>query len=205
MDPGNTKISMGATVKASTDIAHTQQSANQERQDQLQLGLNQQKAQTTELSTSIPNQLTQVIQTTEALIFSALDDYWETSNFDSFRQTVTSELAILADQIRLKFEETMESVEDVNGDLQQTVETLSKHFDFGIDGLTIKAGENAMSLKLDNGLVSFWKNGQQFGWWDGVDFHTGNIIIDVNERAQFGNFAAIPRSNGGLSWLKVKG
>lgn len=40
---------------------------------------------------------------------------------------------------------------------------------------------------------------------DGVDFHTGNIVVDVNERAQFGNFAAIPRSNGSLSWLKVRG
>jgi hypothetical protein len=63
---------------------------------------------------------------------------------------------------------------------------------------------NAMTLELDNDLIVFKKNGAQFGWWDGVDFHTGNIIIDVTERAQFGNFAAVPRKNGHLSWLKVK-
>ena len=43
----------------------------------------------------------------------------------------------------------------------------------------------------------------RFGWWDGVDFHTGNIIVKVEERAQFGNFAFIPRSDGSLMFLKV--
>lgn len=205
LNPGNTRITLGATVLASTDISHAQEIANQERQDQLQLDINQQKAETTELSTSIQTQITQVIQSSEEIIFQALEDYVETSDFDSFQQTVTSELAIMADQIVLKFTEATDSIEDVDGDLQRTMATLSKHFVFGTHGLTIKAGENTMSLQLDNDLITFWRNGQQFGQWDGVDFYTGNIIIDVNERAQFGNFAAIPRSNGGLSWLKVKG
>ena len=61
-----------------------------------------------------------------------------------------------------------------------------------------------MELSLDNDMVIFKKNGQQFGWWDGVDFHTGNIVIGVTERAQFGSFAFIPRENG-LSFLEVGG
>lgn len=42
------------------------------------------------------------------------------------------------------------------------------------------------------------------GYWDGNNFYGGNLMIRVDERAQFGNFAAIPRSNGNLSWLKVE-
>jgi hypothetical protein len=53
-------------------------------------------------------------------------------------------------------------------------------------------------------MISFKKGGQQFGWWDGTDFHTGNIIVDVDERAQFGNFAFIPRADGSLMFLKVR-
>ena len=205
LDPGNTEITLGATVKAATDISHAAQSANQERLDHLQLGLTRQQTQADGLASSIQTQITEIVRTCEAIVLSATDSLVETSDFDSYRETVASQLSIMAEQISLKFGETLEAVTEVNGELLKTVETLEKHFDFALDGLTIKAGENAMSLKLDNGLVSFRKNGQQFGWWDGVDFHTGNIIIDVNERAQFGNFAAIPRSNGGLSWLKVKG
>lgn len=204
LDPGDTEITMGASVKTATSITHAQQSAAQESQQQLQLELNRYQNSLVELPQVFQEQLTSAIQTSEALIFTALERYVETSNFEEFQQTVAAELQVMADNITLRFTEATEQITNVNGDLQKTVETLSKHFEFAIDGLTIKAGEKAMSLKLDNGLVSFEKNGQQFGWWDGVDFHTGNIIIDVNERAQFGNFAAMPRSSGNLSWKKVR-
>ena len=205
LNPSNTQIVLGATVKAASDIAHGNQSALEERQEQTQLELNQQKDRLDVLAQTTQEQITQVIQTAESLILSALNSYVTTGQYEEFRKAVESQLLIMADQITLKFTEASERITNVDGDLQRTVETLAKHFDFGIDGLTIRAGENAMTLKLDNGLISFQKNGQQFGWWDGVDFHTGNIVIDVTERAQFGNFAFVPRSNGSLSFLKVGG
>jgi hypothetical protein len=205
LNPAGTKLTMGTTTKTATSITHSNQSAMEEKQDQMQLELNQQQESLTEMPQVVQTQITTAIQTSQEIIFAALERYVETSNFEEYQQTVASQLEILADEIALRFTETTEHITDVDGDLQKTVETLSKYFEFNIDGLTIKAGENAMSLLLDNGLISFQKNGQQFGWWDGVDFHTGNIVVEVNERAQFGNFAAIPRSNGSLSWLKVRG
>ena len=72
--------------------------------------------------------------------------------------------------------------------------------------VVIGSGDSTITLEIDNeaGII-FKKNGVQFGWWDGVEFHTGNIVVEVNERAQFGNFAYIPRSDGSLSFLKVGG
>jgi hypothetical protein len=110
----------------------------------------------------------------------------------------------MAEELLIRFTESIDQTKAVDGDLQRTLETISKYFEFGLDGLTIRAGENAMELSLDNDMVIFKKNGQQFGWWDGVDFHTGNIVIGVTERAQFGSFAFIPRENG-LSFLEVGG
>ena len=205
LDPGKTQIVLGATVKSSSDLAHGNQSALEERQEQTQLELNQQKDRLEVLAQTTQEQITQVIQTAESLIFSALESYVTTGEHEEFRQAVESQLAIMAEQITLKFTEVSEHITDVDGDLQKTVETLTKHFDFNLDGLTIRAGENAMNLVLDNDVIRFEKNGQPFGWWDGVDFHTGNIIIDVEERAQFGNFAFVPRTNGSLSFLKVGG
>ena len=48
------------------------------------------------------------------------------------------------------------------------------------------------------------KNGEQFGYWDGNDFYTGNLVVRTNERAQFGKYAYVPRSDGSLMFLKVK-
>lgn len=70
--------------------------------------------------------------------------------------------------------------------------------------MTFGAGPTAMALTLENDMISFSKNGELFGWWDGDNFHTGNIMINVTERAQFGNYAFIPRTDGSLSFLKVE-
>lgn len=88
--------------------------------------------------------------------------------------------------------------------LKNTSNNIEKHFSFTDDGLIISAGENQMSIRIDHDAVMFEKNGVMFGWWDGINFHTGNIMVEVNDRAQFGNFAFIPRSDGSLSFLKVE-
>lgn len=157
------------------------------------------------LRSEIKEQVTSITRNTEQIIMSALETYAETSDLEELERTVQSELAIMADRISLNFESATEQITNVDGELQTVSEALSKHFDFSVDGLTIKGGENSISLLLDNDMIKFLKNGEQFGWWDGVDFHTSNIIVELNERAQLGNFAFIPRSNGSLDFLKVGG
>lgn len=91
-----------------------------------------------------------------------------------------------------KFKKYIRFMEDENGNPSDTA-------------MTIGSGDSAYTLEVDNekGLV-FKKNGVPFGSWDGVNFYTGNIIVEVNERAQFGNFAEVPRSDGSLALLKVR-
>lgn len=157
-----------------------------------------------ELRSEIVEQVTTLSRDTERILMTALKAYVNQADMEELKATFDSEFEVLAERISMNFTATAEKVTEVDGDLQSVIQTLAKHFDFSVNGLTIMAGENTMTLTLDNGMVSFKKNGEQFGWWDGVDFHTGNIVIEVNERAQLGNFAAIPRKNGNLSWLKVK-
>ena len=118
---------------------------------------------------------------------------------------MSTQLQILSDEILMNFTDTIETINNVSGDLQAEITERKKHISFSENGITIGAGENAITLELDNDMIRFKKNGVQFGWWDGVDFHTGNIVVEVNERAQFGNFAFVPRSDGSLMFLKVGG
>ena len=114
-----------------------------------------------------------------------------------------NDLSIVGDEIDSQLSSVNGDIQAVTDELHSTANTLSKYFEFTSTGLTIKAGENDMELTLDNGLILFSKGGRQFGYWDGVNFHTGNIVVEVNERAQFGNFAYVPRTDGSLSFLKV--
>jgi hypothetical protein len=96
------------------------------------------------------------------------------------------------------------TVKTVN-DLQSAFDRQSKHFDFTDNGFIITDASSGGRLEmiLDGGVLYFKKNGLKFGQWDGVNFYTGNIIVQVNERAQFGNFAYIPRNDKSLMFSLV--
>ena len=126
------------------------------------------------------------------------------TTLDDFVEDTNTKFEVQSDKIDMNFETTTKSIDEVTDSVQTEIEQRTKHIEFSDDGITLKAGGNSMTLKIDNNLISFEKNGVQFGWWDGVDFHTGNIAIDVTERAQFGNFAYVPRTDGSLSFLLVR-
>lgn len=161
-----------------------------------------------ELRNELEQRVTSLTRDTERIIMAALESYVETTEYGEFQQTVQSEFMAMAQQISMTFTEATEKITDVNGDLQSVVETLQKHFEFTMDGLLIKAGEDAMQLLLDNDIVHFIKGGQEFGWWDGVNFHTGNIFVGVDEIAQFGNYGFVPYEDDesdGLDLVRVGG
>jgi hypothetical protein len=167
----------------------------------------------TSLRSEILEQVTSITRDTERIIMTALESYVERGELEELQATFESEFLVMAERIAMNFESTETKITNVDGDLQSVIEKLEKHFDFDVNGLTIKAGENDMRLRVDNDIISFYKGEidesdlekNRFGWWDGVNFHTGNIMVDLNERAQFGNFAFVPRSNGSLDFLKVGG
>lgn len=90
-----------------------------------------------------------------------------------------------------------------------------KYMKFDENGITIGSGisndqgqgqgqNKNLTLNLDNDAIKF-KNGEEvIGSWDGTNFYTGDIVIKLNQRAQFGNFAFVPRSDGSIMFLKVK-
>ncbi len=206
LEPQNTKLTHGATVKTLTGQTSKKESEAIQRIETAEKDIDENRTNVTEAKEQIVTTSTEILNTCNEIILGALESYVETGNYEQFKQTVESQLIVMSEQISMNFESTTEEIKDVNGDLQAIIEKLEKHFDFSLEnGLVIRAGANEMQLQLDNDLILFKKNGVQFGWWDGVDFHTGNIVVDVNERAQFGNFAFVPRSDGSLMFLKVGG
>jgi hypothetical protein len=159
------------------------------------------------LHNEITEQVTTLMRDSEKIVMEALKTYVKTEDLDKVESTLKSQFKVMAENISMSFYETTvkKEISNVDDKVQSVYEDLEKHFEFTVDGLKIKAGAGSIELVLDNDVIKFMKNGQQFGWWDGVNFLTGNIEVKVNERAQFGDFAYVPRSNGSLSFLKVGG
>lgn len=206
LDPGDTTITLGATVRAASDLANKNQSANQEKADQQYIDL------TGKLVSELKNHSLEVKKTSESFTITALGSYVTQTEHGEYKREVSNTFQQTDEATRLKFEETNTAITNVDGDLKQTKTSLNKHFDFTLEkGLLIRSGvdENTgtavAALRLDSGVIQFERNNRPGGWWDGEDFHTGNLWIELNERARIGNFAFVPRSNGSLDFLKVGG
>ena len=138
------------------------------------------------------------------MIDDKLNDYVQNGTYDSFKQSVEAKLEVMGSDITMNFNTVTESINNVDSSLNTKFSELTKYIRFSNDGIEIGASENELKLTLDNDMIRFTKNGEPIGWWDGNDFHTGNLVVEVNEYAQFGNFSFVPRSDGSLMFLKVK-
>lgn len=118
---------------------------------------------------------------------------------------VSSSMTQLADQFLFEFTELKTEVDGHASDDDARFKEIYNYISFEGGTITLGEGDNPLTLTIEHDRIVFRNNGAQVGWWDGVDFHTGNIVVEVEERAQFGNFAFVPRSNGSLSFLKVGG
>lgn len=155
---------------------------------------------------SMTIQKAEIISDCKSIILSALETYVESGEYDEFKQTVSSQLELLAGRITMTFSTVSQQVTDVDGDMQTKFNELYKYITFsGENAITIGSSDSSIKLILDNDQILFTKDDATFGSWDGNNFHTGNIVVDVNERAQFGNFAFLPNSDGSLSFVKVGG
>lgn len=120
---------------------------------------------TEEINRTMMEQYTSLTNTCEEIIMSALESYVETSNYSEFRQTVESQLKLLAGEMTVKFTETTSRIENVNGNLQKQLDTVTKHFTFNVDGLTIGQTDSPYQVVIDNDEISILAKGvvvQQF-------------------------------------------
>ena len=119
---------------------------------------------------------------------------------DSITMSISNQIESVRDDINSKADK-----EDLNGytTIQQHQKIL-KYMKFTENGLEIGEGNNRLKLVLDNHAIRFTNGGITIGEWDGENFYTGDMVVKRNQRAQFGNFAFVPRSDKSLMFLKVK-
>lgn len=160
-------------------------------------------ASSDEIRGIISEQRTSIMSDAEEITLTALGSYVKTSDHETFKESVETRLSVRDYEIEMNFANTTKQISDISGKLESEISERTKRISFSDDGIWITAGESRAALGLDSDSIIFEKNGVPFGYWDGVDFYSGNIFVDVTNRAQFGNYAYVPRTDGSLSFLKV--
>ena len=130
-------------------------------------------------------------------------NYVKADAFATYTQNLESSIAQTAEAVTMRFQSTEEMVANVNNQLLTYKDDISKYIRFSEEGIEIGEEGNALTLKVDNDEIGFYKEGDQIAYWDGSTLYTGNAWITLERQFRVGNFAAIPRSDGSVSWLKV--
>lgn len=147
--------------------------------------------------------LSSLIEQTSEMIRMEVSDTYTTN--DRLQASLATTMTQLSDSFTFTFNELRAVVGANDATAREHIVEQASYIRMKDGAIVIgKSDAGSVELTIENDLIVFRKNGEAFGWWDGVDFHTGNIVVEVNERAQFGDFAFTPRSNGSLSFWKVR-
>jgi hypothetical protein len=202
LNPANSTVTLGKEVSTLTgaDVAGDRNNRNELHKTTQQIKADY-KLNIANAIQQTETTLTSLIEQTSEQIKLEVSETYATN--DKLTEAVSTSMSLLSDQILFEFDTLVAVVNENDTDAQRHFTELYSYISFEGGNITLGSNDSAMTLTLENDMIVFKKNGATFGWWDGVDFHTGNIVVEVNERAQFGDFAFVPRSNGSLSFLKV--
>lgn len=159
LDPGNTRITLGATQQTYTGAQIDTKRETDERIE----GTRQEISERVDESSSqviqaTRQQITDLQQNINSIILSALERYVETGDFESYKEEVSTKLSVLSDQLTIDITRITERIDDVNGDLQSKYSEITKAFRFTSDGLIIGETGNEILLRLDNDVLQFVRN-----------------------------------------------
>lgn len=172
---------------------------------QIKGDLQQVENSTNTVKNQVVTQSTEILKSCEEIVLKATEELVTETEYNEFKEATEASLSVSAEDITMKFTTTSEQINGVTDEMQSKFNEIYQYISFADGNITLGTSENAITLTIENDRISFKKNGYEFGYWDGNNFYTGNIAVQVNERAQFGDFAFVPRTDGSLSFLKVGG
>ena len=206
MNPQNTKIAAGETTLTLIDHNNRDSAETEGRIESVKQDIEESRNEIlNETNSMIVEQGTSIVDTCEEIIFSAFEMFVEQSKYDSFKQTVESQLSILADEINLRFTKTTKQINNVDGDLQKKFNVITKFFTFEVDGLTIGQVDNPYKIVIDNDRFSMFVNNVEFLWIDAVTQEVHTPDLDVTNRFKMLGYLIEEDANGNVNCEYIGG
>lgn len=160
-NPENTRITIGTTRRTLTDINSQKANDAAVKIESAVKDIEETRSQTTEVLNQVAIQSTELANTCTQIVFSALESYVETGNFEQFKSDLKASLEIWAGGILGRVSASEERIENVNGDLQAKFNQIVKYFTFDINGLTIGQVDNPNRIVIDNDDITIYHGERQ--------------------------------------------
>lgn len=147
----------------------------------------------------------QLEQTTSSLTGRVTQTETSIGTLETSTSQMSTALQMTAQGVSVTFEEVNTRQDNNESRLDAEIQQRTKCIDM-VDGvINLNNSESPMTLSIENDRISFKKNGLTVSEWDSDEdiFKIGNILVDVNKKAQFGRFAFVPYYDDTLSFLKL--
>jgi phage minor structural protein len=203
LNPANSKITLGKDVSTLTDadVAGDRQNRGEMHKVSHQIKADYTLGITNAVAATERSMASLIEQKSNAIRSEVSETY--TTN-DQLTEAVSTSVTQLSDSITMEFNRLEGKVNDNDTDTRGKLNEIYRYIRFEDGAIKLGAGDSAITLTIENDRISFKKDGLEFGSWDGTDFYTGNIVVEVEKQARLGNFAFLPRPNGSLSFMKVR-
>lgn len=151
----------------------------------------------------IVTNLTSITQDQEQILMEALQDYISTNDFETFKETISTQFIQTAEDFTFNFNNLTSQITKVDGDTQQQFQEIHKYIRFEDGKIILGEAGNELTLVQQNDRISFMQGNNEVAY-----FSNNKLTVtdgDFLNSLQIGNFAFKPRANGNLSLVYVGG
>lgn len=204
MNPQNTKITLGDTTQTLTDINNSIKQNMTSTVQTIKIQSESQQVDITELQNTVTSQSSSMVNTCEEIVFETTQTLAQKSDLESYKETVAAQLKVLADSLTMNVTALTDRVENVDGDLQEKFNQITKYFTFDINGLTIGQTDNPYKVVIDNDRFSMLVNGMEVLWLDG-EGKAHIPEVDITKRFNLYGFEIEKDENGNVNCEYIGG
>lgn len=149
------------------------------------------------------DEVTQNFQVADGELLSKISQsYTSKTNFENYQETVSTQFSQTSNDWTFQFTNFMQEFNSFSGETQENFNEIVKYIRFVDGNIILGMINNSSSLKISNGRISFMEGEAEFAY-----ISNGKLYITDGEflnSLQLGNFTFEPRSNGNLSFYKIK-
>ena len=152
-----------------------------------------------ETLTHINNEVDNSTEATKTL----LEEYSKVSDLEELNRTISTTISQNAEEINLKFDTVNERITTENGDITRELELINKYIRIVDGDIILGEVDNPLTTKITNGKISFiYSDSVEVAYISDNKLYITDA--EILTEIIIGNFAFKPRTNGNLSFIKIK-
>lgn len=132
-----------------------------------------------ETNTAVAQTRTEVesLKTSTELLTTAMREYVKSTDFETYKSQISSQLEQTPDAITARFKTLEEVVASQGEDSNNRWKELETSIQLGPDGITVGKKDDPILLVLGNGEVCFKQSGQKVSWMTDNQQYVSNMVV----------------------------